>query len=117
MQNEGGELVQVSSKNRNADNESESLLVDEVRIRAAMRSEKAFLTFDVFEGSKHDSAPSIADFEIRAVLSAPLIDDRGDSFGVLQIESTGELGQFIEEDIDLLSSITSQIGIAIASAR
>ena len=117
MRNESGELTQVYSKNRDSDDESESLLVDEVRIRAAMDSGEPILFFDAKEESNHDRAASIADFEIRAGIRAPLIDDRGDSFGVLQIESTGERGQFIEEDIDLLSSLASPIGIAIANAR
>jgi serine phosphatase RsbU (regulator of sigma subunit) len=51
------------------------------------------------------------------MICAPLGDSEGNRFGAIQIDSTQGRGQFVEEDIDLLSGVAAQAGILITNAQ
>jgi serine phosphatase RsbU (regulator of sigma subunit) len=60
---------------------------------------------------------SIADFRIRSMMCAPLIDSEGKAFGALQIDTLDQRKRFQNEDLELLVSTASQAAIAIQNAQ
>ena len=117
MENAEGVLVPKWVKLRYQRDETETVRISRTIVRRAMQSGEALMSFDAMDDSRFDSSESIADFSIRSLICAPLLDDRGNAIGALQIDSTRGRGQFREEDIDLLAGVAAQAGILINNAR
>ncbi len=117
MEDASGNLIPRWVKTRQARDESETVRISRTIIREVMNSGEAILSLDASEDSRFDSSQSIADFSIRSMICAPLIDGTGKSFGALQIDSLKGRGQFRDEDTDLLSGVAAQAGIVINNAR
>ena len=60
---------------------------------------------------------SIADFHIRSLICAPLIDADGDVFGVIQIDTKDQRKRFRQEDLEVLGSVAVQAATAIDNAQ
>jgi sigma-B regulation protein RsbU (phosphoserine phosphatase) len=104
-------------KMRRAEDETKSVRISRTIIREAMSSGTTILSLDASNDQRFDSSQSIADFSIKSMICAPLIDGNGQSFGVLQIDSTEGRGQFREEDVDLLSGVAGQAAIVIRNSQ
>ncbi len=117
MENAEGVLVPKWVKLRYQRDETETVRISRTIVRRAMESGEALMSFDAMDDSRFDSSDSIADFSIRSLICAPLLDDGGNAIGALQIDSTRGRGQFREEDIDLLAGVAAQAGILINNAR
>ncbi|EMI19527.1 protein serine/threonine phosphatase with GAF(s) sensor(s) [Rhodopirellula maiorica SM1] len=117
MEDANGNLVPRWVKTRQTRDESETVRISRTIIREVMKTGEAILSLDASEDTRFDSSQSIADFSIRSMICAPLIDGSGQSFGALQIDSLKGRGQFREEDTDLLSGVAAQAGVVINNAR
>lgn len=117
MQDEQQNLIPRWVKMRAAHDETETVRISRTIIREVMSSREAILSLDASEDSRFDSSQSIADFSIRSMICAPLLDADGQAYGALQIDSTQGRGQFREEDTDLLAGVAAQAGIVINNAR
>ena len=117
MDSENGDLVPRWIKTRIPHDESETIRISRTIIREVMRRKEPLLSMDASEDSRFDSSQSIADFSIRSMICAPLIDAEGNSFGALQIDSTQGRGQFRDEDTDLLAGVAAQAAIMINNAQ
>lgn len=117
MEDERGELIPRWVRTRTSSDETETVRISRTIIREVMKSGEAILSMDAAEDSRFDSAQSIADFSIRSLICAPLLDGDGRAFGALQIDSTRGRAQFRDEDIDLLAGVAAQAGIVINNAR
>lgn len=104
-------------KMRRAEDETKSVRISRTIIREAMASRTTILSLDASNDQRFDSSQSIADFSIKSMICAPLIDGNGQSFGALQIDSTEGRGQFREEDVDLLSGVAGQAAIVIRNSQ
>ena len=60
---------------------------------------------------------SIADFRIRSMMCAPLLDSNGNSFGALQIDTLDQRSRFQPEDLEVHASVASQAAVAIVTAQ
>jgi sigma-B regulation protein RsbU (phosphoserine phosphatase) len=117
MQDEADNLIPRWVRTRASTDETETVRISRTIIREVMKRGEAILSMDASEDSRFDSAQSIADFSIRSLICAPLIDGDGRAFGALQIDSTRGHGQFRDEDTDLLAGVASQAGVVISNAR
>lgn len=117
MKDADGQLVPRWVKMRRANDESQSVRISRTIIREAMSTKTAVLSLDASNDQRFDSSQSIADFSIKSMICAPLVDSVGESFGALQVDSTEGRGQFREEDVDLLSGVAGQAAIVIRNAQ
>ncbi|MEC7679471.1 MAG: FHA domain-containing protein, partial [Planctomycetota bacterium] len=117
MKDEDGNLVPRWVKTRGLHDETETIRISKTIIRRVMESREAMISMDASDDSRFDSSQSIADFSIRSMICAPLLDSEGEAFGVLQIDSTQGRGQFREDDTDLLAGVAAYSGILINNAR
>jgi serine phosphatase RsbU (regulator of sigma subunit) len=60
---------------------------------------------------------SIADFRIRSMMCAPLVNSEGTAFGVLQVDTLDQRNKFRTEDLEVLAAVASQASIAIDNAQ
>ncbi|TWT50343.1 Phosphoserine phosphatase RsbU [Rubripirellula amarantea] len=117
MQDESGNLIPRWVKTRSSHDETETIRISRTIIREVMTHREPILSLDASEDSRFDSSQSIADFSIRSMICAPLVDAAGNAFGALQVDSTAGRGQFREDDADLLAGVAAQAGIVINNAR
>ncbi len=117
MRGEDGSLIPRWVKTRAAHDETETIRISRTIVREVMKNKQAIMSMDAADDSRFDSSQSIADFSIRSMICAPLLDADSNAFGVLQIDSMRGGGQFREEDIDLLAGVAAYSGILINNAR
>ena len=86
-------------------------------IHEAMTGGEPILSLDAANDDRFDAAASIADFRIRSMICAPLVDSEGVAFGALQIDTSEGHGRFTENDVDLLAAVAAQAGIVIRNAQ
>jgi len=117
MEDADGNLTTRWVKTRHARDETETVRISRTIIREVMSTGEPILSLDASEDVRFDSSQSIADFSIKSMICAPLIDGEGNAFGALQIDSLRGRGQFRDEDADLLRGVAAQAGIVINNAR
>lgn len=112
----GGMLAPRWAKLRSEDSE-EGLHISRTIVSRVLDTQEAILSSDAATDSRFDMSQSVADFRIRSMMCAPLIDGDGDAFGVLQIDTLDQRNRFRQEDLDVLASVASQAAVAIDNAR
>ena len=96
---------------------NDSLRISRTIVRHVMESRQAILSADAASDERFELSQSIADFRIRSMMCAPLVDMEGKAFGALQIDTLDQRQRFQPEDLELLVSIASQAAIAINNAQ
>lgn len=114
--NSEGTLVPRWTKTRRASDE-DSIRISRTIINKVIDSREAILSADAASDSMFASSESIADFRIRSMMCAPLIDSEGNAFGALQIDTLDQRGRFTPNDLELLVSVASQAAVAIDNAQ
>ena len=86
-------------------------------VNYVMGSQEAILSGDAAVDSRFGQSDSVKAAPIHSIMCAPLIDDDGESFGVLEVDTASGRGHFREEDLEVLLAVASQASIAIDNAR
>lgn len=79
-----------------------------------VRSERKAFVFDDCAGG--GAGMSIAKFEIKSLMCAPLITEK-DDIGFIQVESKNLMNPFRPADLDILSAVAGQIAVVIRNAE
>lgn len=116
LQSPAGDLVPKWAKMRR-ENDNESLRISRTICRMVMESKEAILSADAANDKAFELSQSIADFRIRSMMCAPLLDSDGKAMGVLQIDTLDQRHRFTETDLELLVSVAGQAAIAIDNAQ
>ena len=109
-------LAAVASKARRGD-DSQEIRFSKTIVEQAMETQKAFLSADATTDERFHMAQSIADFEIRSLICAPMISSDGESLGVLQIDTSDQRSRFTDQDLEVLAGIANQAAIAVDNAN
>jgi serine phosphatase RsbU (regulator of sigma subunit) len=99
------------------ENERDNLRISRTIIRHVMEHKQAILSADAASDARFELSQSIADFRIRSLMCAPLLDNEGNAFGALQIDTLDQRQRFTKEDLELLVSTASQAALAIQQAQ
>ncbi|MCU0961761.1 MAG: SpoIIE family protein phosphatase [Pirellulaceae bacterium] len=116
LRNPDGTLVPRWSRAWREDT-TETIRVSRTIVTKVMETQEAILSADVMMDEEFNKAQSIADFRIRSMMCAPLIDSLGNSMGVLQIDTVKQSKRFQQEDLEVLLAVAAQAGIAIDNAQ
>ncbi|MBM4004988.1 MAG: GAF domain-containing protein [Planctomycetes bacterium] len=98
-------------------NSEDTMRISRTIINKVIDSREAILSADASSDSQFNMSQSVADFCIRSMMCAPLVDSDGRAFGALQIDTLDQRSRFQKEDLELLASIASQAAIAIDNAQ
>jgi serine phosphatase RsbU (regulator of sigma subunit)/pSer/pThr/pTyr-binding forkhead associated (FHA) protein len=109
-------LIPKAVKHRRADNE-DTIRISRTIVGQVMTSKKAILSADAASDSRFDSSQSVADFRIRSMMCAPLVDSEGDALGVIQIDTLDQRSRFQADDLELLASVACQAAVAVENAQ
>jgi phosphoserine phosphatase RsbU/P len=116
LEEPGGRLVPRWTKARR-DDAADSIRISRTICKQVMESKQAILSADAASDQRFEMSQSIADFRIRSMMCAPLIDSDGKALGVLQIDTLDQRKRFQNEDLELLVSIAQQASVSIQNAQ
>jgi sigma-B regulation protein RsbU (phosphoserine phosphatase) len=108
-------LLPKAVRYRHADDDS--MRISRTIVRKAMTDGQAILSADATSDDRFDGSQSIADFQIRSLMCAPLVARGGDPLGVIQVDSQDSRRQFAQEDLDVLAAVANQAAIAVQHAN
>jgi serine phosphatase RsbU (regulator of sigma subunit) len=111
-----GQLVPRSVRSRRGDDEG-VVRISRTIVHQAMEHKEAILSADAANDQRFDMAQSVADFHIRSMMCAPIIDAEGNALGVLQVDTLNQRSRFTEHDLEVLAGVASQASIAIDNAK
>ena len=97
--------------------DDEKIRISLTLIRKVMDSKRPLLSTDAATDSRFDMSQSIADFRIRSVMCAPLINNKNESIGVIQLDTLKKSIAFCEEDLELLVTVGMHASLAIQKAE
>ena len=109
-------LVPVASKARRPGDE-DNMRISRTIVEQAVSGKKAILSADAATDERFNMAQSIADFQIRSLICAPLIAKDGTSLGVIQIDTRNQMSRFSDQDLQVLVGVANQASIAMDNAR
>lgn len=111
-----GQLIPKWSKLRREDS-TESPRISRTIIKEVVNLQQAILSADASNDERFEMSESIADFRIRSMMCAPLINADGEVLGVLQIDTVDQRNRFRQEDLEVLASVAIQAAVAIDNAK
>jgi phosphoserine phosphatase RsbU/P len=111
-----GQLTPRWVKTRRPDQE-ETVRVSRTVLREVMQSKEAIISLDAGSDSRFELSQSVADFRIRSMIVAPLLDSEGEPIGAIQIDTVQQKGGFENKDLEILIGVANQAGIAIENAQ
>lgn len=111
-----GELIPKVYKHRREDLD-ETVRLSRTVVKKVMTEKAGVLSADASSDSQFDGAQSINDLRIRSMMCVPMLDINGEASGVISIDSQNPIGQFNEEDLDLLMAVAGQASLAYESTR
>lgn len=116
QETEGGPLIPKAVKHRR-DDDDETIRISRTIVNQAMATKEALLSADAASDSRFDTSQSIADFRIRSMMCAPLVDSDGRALGVIQIDTLDQRTPFSQDDLEVLASVASQAAFAVENAQ
>jgi sigma-B regulation protein RsbU (phosphoserine phosphatase) len=109
-------LVPVATKARRGDDDQE-MRISRTIVQKAIDEKKAILSADAASDARFNMAQSIADFHIRSLICAPMIDSNGEALGVIQVDTRDQRSRFTDFDLQVLAGVAGQAAIALDNAR
>jgi hypothetical protein len=109
-------LVPVATKARR-DDDDQAMRISRTIVQRAIDEKKAILSADASSDARFNMAQSIADFHIRSLICAPMIDSNGEAFGVIQVDTRDQRSRFTDFDLQIIAGVASQAAIALDNAR
>jgi phosphoserine phosphatase RsbU/P len=116
MQTPDGKLIPRWVRLRRED-AADTLRISRTIIHHVIQTKEAILSADAASDQRFELSQSIADFRIRSMMCAPLLDSEGNAFGALQIDTLDQRQRFTQDDLELLVSTASQAALAIQQAQ
>ena len=113
---EDGTLVPKWTKLRREDSD-DTIRVSRTIANRVVKTKEAIISADAANDERFEMSESIADFRIRSMMCAPLLDGEYNAVGILQIDTLDQRQRFQNEDLELLVSIAFQAAISIDNTR
>jgi phosphoserine phosphatase RsbU/P len=109
-------LIPKVIKTRRANTETTARFSKTI-VRRCLDSGQSLLFEDAQSGGQMALSASIAEFRIRSVMCAPLVNQDGDAYGLIQLDSQDRNKAFTQDDLKLLVGVANQAAIALDNAK
>ena len=104
------EVQVIETRNAQID---EQIRISRTVFNRVIESKQAILSHDATADSRFDLSQSIADFRIRSMMCAPILNAEQEAIGVIQLDTLRQKVAFDEEDLEVLATVAVQIGLAL----
>ncbi|MBC8353060.1 MAG: SpoIIE family protein phosphatase [Planctomycetes bacterium] len=116
LKDEKGEMVPKAMKHRR-EGEDATVRLSRTIINKVLTDKCGLMSADASMDGEFSGSQSIADLKIRSMMCVPLLALDGEPLGVLSIDSQNPLGQFGQEDLEILMTVAGQAALSYESAR
>ena len=113
---DNGTLIPKAVKFRRPD-QDDTIRISRTIVNEVMESHEAILSADAASDERFQMSQSIADFSIRSMMCAPLMDSEGKVLGVIQIDTLNQKSRFTQDDLAVLAGVAAPAGMAIENAQ
>lgn len=111
------QLVPVAQKTRGTGEEHDGeIAVSSTIIEQVVSHKQAILSVDALGDERFEAHESIINLSIRSMLCAPLLVG-DDVLGLIQVDNTTDPKAFDQSDLEILTGICAQAGIAVRNAQ
>ena len=107
-----GNIQPLAFKTRRPQDE-EHIRVSRTIVNKVMECKCPVISSDASKDDRFDLSQSIVDFRIRSMMCAPLINNKNESIGVIQLDTLRSAVAFKESDLETLATIALQGSLAI----
>lgn len=111
-----GNLVPRVFKHRREDSD-DSIRISRTVLKVVMDQKKGIRSADAATDEQFSGSESIADLQIRSMMCVPMLGLDGEPIGAISIDSLNPMGQFTDEDIDILMAVAGQAALTYENAR
>ncbi len=84
-------------------------------LKRVLHNGQAVLSKDL--SSEFPNSESVSDSLIRSLMCVPILDQKQQPIGIVQIDTKDGRARFDQEDLDLLVSVANQISVAVQNAQ
>ncbi len=116
LKGDDGQLVLKWAKTRQED-QADAVRISRTVMREVMDTKQAIMSLDASSDERFEMANSVADFRIRSMMVAPLLDSEDEPLGAIQMDTLNARRRFEAADLEILANIASQAGVAIENAQ
>jgi len=116
LKNDKGEMVPRAMKHRR-EGEDASVRLSRTILSRVLTEKCGIRSADAASDAAFSGSESIADLKIRSMMCVPLLGLAGEPIGVLSIDSQNPLGQFGEQDLEILMTVAGQAALSYENAR
>ena len=116
LRDQNGSLVPKWLKTRQADMQ-ETFRISRTVMREVMDNRQALISLDASTDERFEMAQSVADFRIRSMIVAPLLGSEGEAIGAIQMDTLNQRRRFEDSDLEILTAVAAQAGVAIENAQ
>ncbi len=116
MRGQNGQLIPEAVKLRNP-KDDELIRVSRTIVNYVLERKQAVISTDAGTDNRFDMSQSVADFRIRSLMCAPLVDSDGNTLGVIQLDTLRRTTGFNDQDLEVLSVVALQASLAVENER
>jgi serine phosphatase RsbU (regulator of sigma subunit) len=113
---QAGRLIPMAVKHRH-EAAAEQIRISRTIVNGVMESKEAVLSADATTDTRFGMSESIADFQIRSMMCAPLVGSEGKVLGVIQIDTIDPRRRFNNDDLEVLGSVACQAAVSVENAQ
>jgi serine phosphatase RsbU (regulator of sigma subunit) len=113
---ETGAMIPRAMRHRREDEDS-TVRLSRTIVNKVLAEKTGILSADAASDDAFSGSESIADINIRSMICVPLLGLDDEVLGILSVDSQSALGQFTEEDLDILMTVAGQAALAYENAR
>ena len=110
------ELIPRVTRDRSGGTDGQQTTVSRHIVEKAMAEKVVILTADAQSDERFQQVDSVQNLQIRSAVCAPLVR-RGESLGIILLDSTSSTHVFTESDVGLINGIAMEAAVAIENAR
>jgi len=116
LRDNAGNLVPRWTKLRR-EGPAETIRLSRTIVNEVVNSKQAILSADAAADERFELSESVADFRIRSMMCAPLMDTDHEVMGIIQIDTIDQRNRFRQEDLEVLASVAIQASVAVDNAK
>lgn len=111
-----GEMIPRAMKHRR-EGEDATVRLSRTILNKVLTDKVGILSADAATDLAFSGSTSIADLKIRSMMCVPLLGLDGEPTGILNVDSQNPLGQFSNDDLEILLTVAGQAALSYESAR
>ena len=113
---DSGKMVPRAVRHRRADRD-DTVRLSRTIVNKVLEEKRGILSADASSDEQFGASESISELKIRSMMCVPMLDLKGEPAGLISIDSQNPLGQFKQQDLELLAVVAGQAALAYETAR